>query len=282
MAIKGSIPWNKGLHGAELQKHYSKLPHRFKKGHIPWNKNLTKLTDSRVRKYSEYFKGKNNPMYGKSPSKKTKKLLSKHALKMWKNPEHRKLISLLESGEKNPFYHKHHKNKTRHIMIKHHWTKRGFEHPMLNKHLSDNHKKNISLGRRGKYTGESNHMWRDGISFEPYGLEFNEHLKEQIRQRDGRSCQYCGLKENGHKLPVHHIDYNKKNNDSENLITLCVKCHSATLINRELWTNYFSSFIRAVYASALPVTPETALTVADFYYRTASAFGSSPSMRVSS
>jgi hypothetical protein len=36
-------------------------------------------------------------------------------------------------------------------------------------------------------------------------------------------------------LPIHHIDYNKKNNKSDNLISLCFQDHSRTNYNRPYW-----------------------------------------------
>jgi len=87
------------------------------------------------------------------------------------------------------------------------------------------------------------HLWRDGISFEPYGLEFNKELKEQIRKRDDYKCQECGYTEKqlGYKLSIHHIDYNKKNNKPNNLISLCKSCHSKTSFNRENWVEYYNN-----------------------------------------
>ncbi len=43
------------------------------------------------------------------------------------------------------------------------------------------------------------------------------------------------------KLDVHHIDYDKTNNNIENLIILCGSCHTKTngKNNREYWTNYY-------------------------------------------
>lgn len=38
---------------------------------------------------------------------------------------------------------------------------------------------------------------------------------------------------------VHHINYNKRNNNPSNLISLCRRCHSKTNFNREYWLNYF-------------------------------------------
>ena len=70
-----------------------------------------------------------------------------------------------------------------------------------------------------------------------YGKEFTNQLKEQVRFRDKYKCKLCGCSqlENGKKLDVHHIDYDKKNNNPINLISLCVKCHRKTNWNREYW-----------------------------------------------
>lgn len=91
--------------------------------------------------------------------------------------------------------------------------------------------------------GENNPSWRGGISFEPYGPEFNAKLKTQIMERDGYKCQNeeCGTTEH---LSVHHIDYNKKNNSPSNLITLCVSCNSKANSNRKYWTKYFREMIK--------------------------------------
>lgn len=77
--------------------------------------------------------------------------------------------------------------------------------------------------------GEKCYLWRGG-SYEPYSEDFNEELKEQIRDRDNRICQFCGVPECEciEKLHIHHIDCNKKNNNLDNLISLCRSCHAKT------------------------------------------------------
>jgi hypothetical protein len=102
----------------------------------------------------------------------------------------------------------------------------------------------INLGRvRLDMRGANHWNWKGGINVDPYGLEFNENLKEVIRNRDRRKCRICEMTEleNKRKLEVHHIDYNKENCDPKNLITLCLKCHGKTNYNREYWTNYFNT-----------------------------------------
>lgn len=88
---------------------------------------------------------------------------------------------------------------------------------------------------------EKNPRWLGGKSFEPYGLEFNNKLKEEIRERDGFYCQICfkHQEELSRILSIHHIDYNKLNNHRLNLISLCISCHLSTNLNRDLWQSFF-------------------------------------------
>lgn len=92
-----------------------------------------------------------------------------------------------------------------------------------------------------RITGANNWNWKDGISFEPYSSEFNNARKEYVRKRDGHICQLCGKtqEENGRKLSIHHIDYDKKNCNPKNLISLCIACNTKVNSNREYWMRYF-------------------------------------------
>ena len=58
---------------------------------------------------------------------------------------------------------------------------------------------------------ENNPSWKGGKSFEEYGREFNNAIKEEVRFRDKYVCQKCGCPqlENCGSLDVHHIDYDK-------------------------------------------------------------------------
>ncbi len=83
--------------------------------------------------------------------------------------------------------------------------------------------------------GENNPAWNNGSSFEPYSSDWTEALKKSIRERDNYICQLSGKYGNC----VHHIDYDKKNCNSNNLITLSVSYNSIVNSKRENWTNYF-------------------------------------------
>ena len=93
---------------------------------------------------------------------------------------------------------------------------------------------------------EKNPAWKDGKGREPYSLEFNEGLKDKIRKRDNYQCQNCNMIEEEHlvvygiNLNIHHIDYNKKNSNKNNLISLCRQCHTRTNFNRNYWKEYFN------------------------------------------
>lgn len=101
--------------------------------------------------------------------------------------------------------------------------------------------------------GETNSAFNNWSSREPYGKEFSPELKELIRKRDKYRCQECfrhqdelyRKNKNGkivkYKLDIHHIDFNKNNNDANNLISLCRSCHTQTNFNRESWTDYFQN-----------------------------------------
>jgi hypothetical protein len=95
-----------------------------------------------------------------------------------------------------------------------------------------------------QFSGENHHNWLGGDK--DYGAGWTDDLKESIRKRDDFTCQLCGLPQielTGFykKLHVHHIDYNKKNLNPDNLISLCNRCHMKTNFNRDYWTNFFNN-----------------------------------------
>ena len=90
-----------------------------------------------------------------------------------------------------------------------------------------------------KISGENCHLWRGGISFEPYCKKFNNLIKEKIRDNFGRVCFVCGKSEteNGKRLDVHHVDYSKEQGCDRqwSLVPLCHPCHSRTNGDRVYW-----------------------------------------------
>lgn len=112
----------------------------------------------------------------------------------------------------------------------------GESHPCYGKPLSEETRRKLSIAHGGNGNLEKNRK---------YGLEFNERLKEKIRFLGNYKCQLCGCPqiENEEALSIHHVDYNKKNNNINNLIALCRGCHSKTNINRNHWINHLQKEI---------------------------------------
>jgi len=167
---------------------------------------------------SEAHKGKRHYAWGKKLSEEHRRKISESERGKKLSEEHKRAIvryqkgkptsaitrqkmSEAAKGEGNPFYGRRHSAETRQKMSEAHW--------------------------------------QDGRSFEPYGLEFNAILKLAIRERDGHTCQLCRAPENGRAHCCHHIDYDKTNNEPENLVALCASCHSRTNSNRDYWTTVF-------------------------------------------
>lgn len=131
---------------------------------------------------------------------------------------------------------------------------KGEGNPFYGKTHTDEYKQRMSEIKSGKHYSpetefgklDEHPFWQGGKSFEKYTTKFNHEFKESIRDRDKRTCQECGVKEESlkYKLSVHHIDFDKHNNNKNNLICLCRKCHAKTVYNREDWISYYKNKVR--------------------------------------
>lgn len=90
--------------------------------------------------------------------------------------------------------------------------------------------------------------WQGGLSFEPYAPTFTWRLRKQIRTRDGFKCFLCLKKPPRKRLHVHHIDYDKKNSDEMNLVSLCDSCHMKTNFRRNYWKILLKRKMKAIYS----------------------------------
>ena len=127
------------------------------------------------------------------------------------------------------------------------------------KHFTEDIKKKMgktqSIIKKGKgnpmygKTKELCPSWLGGKSFEPYGEEFNLKLKNLIRKRDNQVCMNCGVHREklSKSLSIHHINYDKKCNIEQNLISLCVSCHTFTNTNRDYWQKLFQEKLTKLY-----------------------------------
>jgi len=151
-------------------------------------------------------------------------------------------------GEKHWNYSRKVSEETKKLMKENHWSRKGGVpwDKGLTKETDDRvakisermlGSKNHQYGKRGELCPN----YIDGRSSESYGTDFDSGLKFSIRQRDNFICwgTFCRVKENGIAHDVHHTDYDKKNNEWWNLITLCKSCHMKTNWNREFWKKCF-------------------------------------------
>jgi hypothetical protein len=102
--------------------------------------------------------------------------------------------------------------------------------------FSKEHRRNLSAALTGrkfspqhvaKLSGKLHWNYRGGSRM-CYPPEFNEALKRLVRSANGNACSSCGKqgKPYGRNLSVHHINGNKADCRLENLLPLCVSCHS--------------------------------------------------------
>ena len=102
-------------------------------------------------------------------------------------------------------------------------------------------KKDSNIGRPKKVSNTG----RTKSKYASRGKEYGEgwvELRKEVYQRDRWLCQECGAhchNSTKRKIQCHHIDYDVKNNDLSNLITLCASCHGRTNGNRSDWIAYF-------------------------------------------
>ncbi len=152
--------------------------------------------------------------------------------------EHKRKIGKANKGKPNKFKGIPRSEETKRKISLH---RKGFK-------FSLKAREKMSKSHIGIQANEKHPMWKGGISREPYGQEWTKTLKEAIRQRDQYKCRLCECPQEEciEKLNIHHIDYDKKNLNPTNLISLCRKCHSKTVSNREKWISLLSSRIKQV------------------------------------
>lgn len=118
---------------------------------------------------------------------------------------------------------------------------------------SKEHLRKLSEANKGKIISEESKVkmrnaqkgikhwnWKGGLSHELYSIDWTQTLRRSIRERDHYTCQLCSKLQSDRAFCVHHVDYNKKDCNPTNLITLCNKCSTRVNFNREYWITYFT------------------------------------------
>jgi hypothetical protein len=93
-------------------------------------------------------------------------------------------------------------------------------------------------------------FWYGNVRYDErkYCELFDGKFKERVRSFWGYACFECGTPQNGKKLSVHHVHYDKKmccNGSPKDVVPLCSSCHSATLTNRDYWEEHFTKLLYA-------------------------------------
>lgn len=94
-------------------------------------------------------------------------------------------------------------------------------------------------------SGNKHYNWLGGKTVEPYGQIWNNNtFKSLIKYRDKHTCQNPQCWHKDKRLVIHHIDYDKQNCDSYNLITLCNSCNIRANNDRGYWKSVYSDIIK--------------------------------------
>jgi len=191
------------------------------------------LTEDQYRQRSESRKGENNPFYGKVHKGDSLTICKNARLGILHTEETKKKIS--DSGKGRC-----HSKET---ILKCSLRKIGSLNPNYGKIYSEEEKK--KFGNKN----EKHPNWKGGIGRLPYSSDWNKDKRLEIKERDGYVCQNVNCKNVTDTLTVHHIDYNKKNCDNQNLITLCVSCNVRANYNREYHQQFYQELIKFNYES---------------------------------
>ena len=106
--------------------------------------------------------------------------------------------------------------------------------------------------RSKTFTGENNHNWNGGSSFQPYCPKFTNEFKERVRTFFGHKCMMPGCNHvwqpGETKLAVHHVNFLKNSCCNPSIprlfVPLCHQpCHTKTNHNRPYWEKLFTKLI---------------------------------------
>lgn len=161
-------------------------------------------------------------------------------------------LKKLATGSNNPMFGKKHSlesiNKIAESLVGKYSGKNSHNY---GRKLSKKTRDKISNSRKGQLCGSDNPNWKGGVSCEPYCFEWSfEEFKDYIKERDGNRCLNPDCWKTSNKLCVHHINYNKKDCEPNNLITLCNSCNSKANKDRGWHKFWYKAIIYRRYGGS--------------------------------
>lgn len=216
-------------------------------------------TEESKKKIREAKIGNKNGFYGKHHSEITKQR-KRDAIIGDNNPMKRPEVSAKHAGANNHNYGKplpeETKQKLRDALS-------GEKNAAFGKHRSQETKAKISAAHKGKTFTEPYRkklieakyggFWYGNIRYyegPQYCEKWTGSLRERVRAYFGYKCVECGAPQNGSKLAVHHVHYNKLlccDDTPRMLVALCQSCHAKTNFDREYWSDHFQEIIDEQY-----------------------------------
>jgi hypothetical protein len=223
-----------------------------------------KQSEETKEKLRRLYLGKTyDEIYGKEKAKKIiKKMVKSHTGLKWSEEDKKNWSNKLKGISLEERYGKKQADIFRKISSKTHTGQKVSNHHKLKlsklfkgKSLESRYGKEFAqdMIRRAneKKIGNKSHLWKGGVSFEPYDKQFNKRFKKLIRTRDEFICAKCEMYfgENKKFIVVHHINGNKKNTLLQNCISLCRICHCEVHQSKQWnqWIKFFHSILAEKY-----------------------------------
>lgn len=230
-------------HSIESRKKMSEAS----KGRHPTPETLQKLRDSHKdqRPTKETIEKQRSAKKGKTP----KNLQMLHQLNKGR-PKSEIAKKNMSTGQKKRYAHVIKKvlliltPEERHLRL----SRAHKDHPSkywLNKRMREDMKTKMCEAKIGGF-------WYGAVRYYDYPVyceRFDDSLRERTRAFRGYVCFECGTPQNGEKLHIHHVHYNKKmccDGSPRDLVPLCHDCHNKTNYNREFWEIHFTEMIYAL------------------------------------
>ncbi|MFA7304843.1 MAG: NUMOD3 domain-containing DNA-binding protein [Methanoregula sp.] len=257
----GQTPWNKGKHPSEESRQKMREAKLGKVMSDDFKQNKSEFMKSRWedptyrKKMIETNSGENHCFFGKHFSEEHRKKISDSAKQRTDN--HIEKLRQINSGRVASESEK----KKRSEMMKLLWSSKEYRDKLVKirsiQFTNKKHRENIGIASAKAWKlrklEELDQAWYGCVKYyhgPQYCEKWTTELRERVRSFFGYCCVECGAPQNGKKLHIHHVWYNKRlccDDTPRSLVPLCVSCHSKTNTNRDYWSKHFQEMIDTYY-----------------------------------